>query len=253
MNKHDQQMTENYERNRHLVTVKKDLFGNWYFVDANGNKAQTIAKSGQLTETKHHKADKQPTVSVLEYQPDAESEEVSYVAHLNNFPNFNYNNNMPLKANNYTVDTYEALYQRQKLMADFNELLQYCKPLMVGTKATDGLKFFQNSLNKMKAHFAIYFSDKEHKYLREFLKQTYTELLPDRFKSIINIDKIVDQFIDEVAGLRQATINDNNENLKYIASQADVLSKETTSATSYALGFNVVDTVNTREQKSKNL
>ena len=197
-----------------VVVVKKDLFGNWYFVDANGNKAQTIAKSGQLTETKHHKADKQPTVSVLEYRPDAESEEVSYVAHLNNFPNFNYNNNMPLKANNYTVDTYEAFYQRQKLMADFNELLQYCKPLMVGTKATDGLKFFQNGLNKMKAHFAIYFSDKEHKYLREFLKQTYTELLPDRFKSIINIDKIVDQFIDEVAGLRQATINGNNENLK---------------------------------------
>ncbi len=253
MNMEDKQKLDNYEKNRYVVTVKKDMFGNWYFVDGNGNRAQTVGKTGELIDAKHSKSEQSPImnvkpISIEETRRGSVITRTHYSGHISNFPNMSTKNIMPFTGDNCTADTYEVFYQRQKMMEDVEEMFQKGLLLANGRKSTDGLTFFKECLEKMKAHFALYFSQKEHKYLRAFLKQKTMQFIPDEIKEKGgNTDKMIDAYLDEVSQLREQMMNSTNENLKYIASQADILSntktKEGSLASTYTFGFDVVDDV----------
>lgn len=257
MNAEDKQKTEDYEKNRHIVTVKKDMFGNWYFVDANGNRAKTIDGSGKLKDAKHSKKEKMPTlkVSPIETEEPFHGMYVTktiYIAHHKDFPT---GFDTPLRADKYTVDAYEAIYQRQRLLASIEETKSIIFGKMSlnnikhGSNRLEGLSMFNDFLKVIQPYLAIYFSKKEHPYLREFLYQAILDIVPESIVKSVNIDKLLDNYFDELSQKRDMILNSENEDIKYVGKLAETVSNK--SGRNFAFGYTITERVDEAQQENQ--
>lgn len=275
MKNDDMKKAEQYERNRYIVTAKKDMFGNWYLVDANGNKAQTLNNKGELTVAKHKsKNEPVPKISVSAIDGRWRTDQDVYIPittfmakigkefapniidtltiNSATIPNFH--------PEGYTVDMYETLYRRAKILSDIEATSKVCELKAAREKVVngkesgiEGLKMFCSYLQAIKTRLAFYFSISEHKYLKEILKKEMAEAIPassrQRLLKHMNVDKYIDNYLQEVAQIRENALSNENESVRYIASLADPVANNQGPYLSF--GAILVDKVDKREKTAQ--
>ena len=108
---------------------------------------------------------------------------------------------------------------------------------------------FNNFLKTIQPYLAVYFSKNEYPYLREFLKQTILDIVPESIIKSVKINTLLDNYFDELSQKRDLVLNSENEDVKYAGKVAESVAKNTGSE--FAFGFTFVERVNESQQNEK--